>query len=176
MARKKATPYLGERTEDIWDAETAFILRESLVATTETLRRRRRIIEKTGQTPWPLHMMGNAVFVVWDADEDEKPDRWNPVGPSGSRRPLAWLDRRCWWEWHWFRGIDPTANREPIPFAVKAAVIVRDWPHCQICGGLVAFGEHHLDHVIPYSKGGPDTVDNLRLAHDLCNRRRGARV
>jgi 5-methylcytosine-specific restriction endonuclease McrA len=27
----------------------------------------------------------------------------------------------------------------------------------------------HLDHVIPLSKGGPDTVDNVRPAHGICN-------
>ena len=27
----------------------------------------------------------------------------------------------------------------------------------------------HLDHVIPISKGGPDTLDNVKPAHGLCN-------
>lgn len=27
----------------------------------------------------------------------------------------------------------------------------------------------HMDHVIPLSKGGPDTVDNVRPAHGKCN-------
>ena len=27
----------------------------------------------------------------------------------------------------------------------------------------------HLDHVIPLSKGGPDTLDNVKPAHGLCN-------
>ena len=27
----------------------------------------------------------------------------------------------------------------------------------------------HIDHVIPLSKGGPDTIDNVRPAHGLCN-------
>jgi 5-methylcytosine-specific restriction endonuclease McrA len=26
-----------------------------------------------------------------------------------------------------------------------------------------------IDHVIPLSKGGPDTIDNLRPAHGYCN-------
>jgi 5-methylcytosine-specific restriction endonuclease McrA len=29
------------------------------------------------------------------------------------------------------------------------------------------------DHVIPKSRGGKNTLDNLRLAHSLCNRLRG---
>ena len=27
----------------------------------------------------------------------------------------------------------------------------------------------HVDHVIPLSKGGPDTIDNVRPAHGQCN-------
>lgn len=32
-----------------------------------------------------------------------------------------------------------------------------------------------LDHIIPLSKGGPHTRENLRLAHFICNSRRGNR-
>jgi len=32
----------------------------------------------------------------------------------------------------------------------------------------------HIDHVIPISKGGADTLDNVRPAHGLCNISRGA--
>ena len=71
------------------------------------------------------------------------------------------------------RGNDPGQSRPPIPPRVKAAVLERDWPNCQICGGLIALGEQHLDHIKPFSMGGEDTVENLRLTHDLCNMRRG---
>ncbi len=30
-----------------------------------------------------------------------------------------------------------------------------------------------FDHVIPRSKGGPDTLDNLQLAHARCNKVKG---
>jgi len=33
-----------------------------------------------------------------------------------------------------------------------------------------------LDHVVPRSKGGDDSIDNLRPAHLRCNTSRGARV
>lgn len=64
--------------------------------------------------------------------------------------------------------------RPRIPVKVAHAVIERDWPNCQLCGGLIALGEQHFDHVTPYSAGGKETETNLQLAHDLCNIRKGA--
>ena len=34
----------------------------------------------------------------------------------------------------------------------------------------------HIDHVIPIASGGPDTIDNVRPAHALCNMKKGARM
>ena len=33
----------------------------------------------------------------------------------------------------------------------------------------------HIDHVIPISKGGPDTLENVRPSHALCNIKKGNR-
>jgi len=33
-----------------------------------------------------------------------------------------------------------------------------------------------FDHIIPRSKGGPDTHDNLQLAHARCNKIKGNKV
>lgn len=86
------------------------------------------------------------------------------------------MTSRAWVEWYWLRGRDPEAVRENIPRAVAQAVLERDWPYCQICGGLIALGEQHIDHIYPYSLGGPPTLANLRLTHDLCNIAKGAKV
>lgn len=34
----------------------------------------------------------------------------------------------------------------------------------------------HIDHVIPISKGGPDTLDNVRPAHAICNLQKSNRM
>ena len=42
--------------------------------------------------------------------------------------------------------------------------------HCTLCQGL--FNEEdppELDHTTPRHQGGSDTLDNLRLAHKVCN-------
>ena len=61
-------------------------------------------------------------------------------------------------------------------------LLVRDGPLCQICGGEMDWqtGRHgervSLDHIIPISKGGAHTMDNVRLVHVSCNSRKGAKV
>lgn len=49
----------------------------------------------------------------------------------------------------------------------------RDGGRCHICGKRVAKRELSLDHLIPVSKGGPHVATNVRIAHRLCNVRRG---
>ena len=34
----------------------------------------------------------------------------------------------------------------------------------------------HLDHVVPLSYGGSDTIDNIRPAHGMCNLQKGSSV
>ena len=43
---------------------------------------------------------------------------------------------------------------------------------CHLCG---LKGATTADHLIPRSKGGPDTIENLRPAHLGCNSSRGDR-
>lgn len=34
----------------------------------------------------------------------------------------------------------------------------------------------HIDHIIPISKGGPDTLSNVRPSHAICNVKKGAKI
>ena len=54
----------------------------------------------------------------------------------------------------------------------RRAVFARDRHRCQYCGS-----EHHLtvDHVVPRSRGGADTWDNLVTSCAPCNRKKGDR-
>lgn len=59
-----------------------------------------------------------------------------------------------------------------IPRDMMFAVIRRDDYHCQDCGKRLYDQEIEFDHIIPYSKGGPTTVDNLRILCRECNRKK----
>lgn len=61
-------------------------------------------------------------------------------------------------------------------------VFVRDRWLCWLCGGKVERGRRHphpdsptIDHVVPLSVGGDHSYSNVRLAHFICNSRRGNR-
>lgn len=69
--------------------------------------------------------------------------------------------------------ISRTASRVKIPLHVRVSVLERDEYRCQFCG---ATDDLTLDHIIPWSRGGPDTEDNLRVLCRPCNSARGNRV
>jgi 5-methylcytosine-specific restriction endonuclease McrA len=63
------------------------------------------------------------------------------------------------------------AHRRKI---TRRAVFARDRWTCQYCGGVR--GTLTLDHVIPRSRGGPSTWDNIVTCCAPCNRRKGDRL
>jgi HNH endonuclease len=64
-------------------------------------------------------------------------------------------------------------RREPIPRDVKLAVWQRDEGRCVECDGDF---DLQYDHVIPFSMGGANTVDNLQLLCARCNQRKGGKL
>lgn len=48
----------------------------------------------------------------------------------------------------------------------------RDKGICYLCGQSVEQGDVHFDHVVPLSRGGSHTMDNVRVTHKTCNLRK----
>lgn len=60
-----------------------------------------------------------------------------------------------------------TRKRDAIPEDVRRFVWQRDGGRCQECGATELL---QYDHIIPWSLGGSDTAENLRLLCTECNR------
>lgn len=64
-------------------------------------------------------------------------------------------------------------KRPPIPREVVDAVYRRDGGRCVYCGSTENL---QLDHIIPFSKGGASTVENLQLLCAKCNREKSDHI
>ena len=64
-------------------------------------------------------------------------------------------------------------NRERIPDHVKVTVWRRDGGSCVRCGSRKNL---EYDHIIPVSKGGSNTVRNIELLCEKCNRKKLNRI
>ena len=65
-----------------------------------------------------------------------------------------------------------TGEREPISWMLRWSILDRDQQTCKACKIYSPDGPFELDHCIPWSAGGPDDSDNLRLLCAQCNQRR----
>jgi 5-methylcytosine-specific restriction endonuclease McrA len=55
----------------------------------------------------------------------------------------------------------------------RSHILLRDRYKCQLCGKTPPVGELTLDHVIPRSKGGKTTWENIVTSCKSCNERKG---
>lgn len=67
-----------------------------------------------------------------------------------------------------------------IPHQTRALsrknILLRDRNTCQYCGVILPSSELTLDHVLPRSRGGASTWENLVACCHSCNRRKGNRL
>jgi hypothetical protein len=76
------------------------------------------------------------------------------------------------------KGKGGAISRKPytIPTLTNRSLFRRDHNVCAYCGQLFHTSELTRDHVIPSSKGGPDTWDNVVTACGPCNRHKDDRT
>ena len=62
------------------------------------------------------------------------------------------------------------------PKVTKKNVWLRDRGHCQYCAKKMSLNEATVDHVVPKSRGGKNTWENVALACEKCNQKKGSRL
>jgi hypothetical protein len=69
-------------------------------------------------------------------------------------------------------------SRAYVPVSLERRVRERAGQRCEYCRLSQArqHGTFHVDHIWPYSEGGPTTLENLALACVSCSLRKGART
>lgn len=63
-----------------------------------------------------------------------------------------------------------------IEHFTRQEIIDRDKSTCHLCGKHCDPIDIHLDHVIPLSRGGDHSRENVKVACSQCNMRKGARI
>ncbi len=63
-----------------------------------------------------------------------------------------------------------------VPPLTNSALFGRDLNVCLYCGNTFADGDLTRDHVVPISRGGLDTWDNVVAACRRCNHHKGSRL
>jgi hypothetical protein len=67
--------------------------------------------------------------------------------------------------------VRPPSRNRVLPRHIRKAVIKRD-----LKGGDFDATIHHIDHIVPYSKGGDHSMSNLRVLPKKENLKRGAKM
>ncbi len=64
-------------------------------------------------------------------------------------------------------------KKERIPLNLRRRVIERDGLYCVYCDDDLRDAEIHMDHVIPESRGGETSYNNLQVTCRKCNLAKG---
>ena len=73
----------------------------------------------------------------------------------------------------------PNHRRRQLASALIAEMLENQGGVCPLCKIAIeqsTLGAFHVDHVIPFSRGGGYESDNLQITHPSCNQSKGASV
>ena len=82
---------------------------------------------------------------------------------------LELVERRIQEVWRQEAADAKEAKRQSLPAGLRFRVLERDNFTCQYCGAESPDVKLHIDHIVPVSTGGRDTLENLVAACDRCN-------
>ena len=155
---------------------TLFRLPTSLASAPEVLILTQRA---TGYRALTVHVFGIAYATEYSTQGDITPPILKVIHgrPSDAKRlcdvGLWQAFDGGWWIRDWLDYQIPADRRPHIPVVIRRAVYERDGWACVNCA---ATDRLSLDHIIHYSLGGQDTIENLRTLCRSCNSSRKDRT
>ena len=72
-----------------------------------------------------------------------------------------------------YRARKVAATTETVDYDL---ILERDGHWCYLCQSDVKPNDVHFDHVIPLSKGGEHSTNNIKVTHSWCNRSKGSKL
>ena len=66
-----------------------------------------------------------------------------------------------------------STKRIVFPEEVRVAVFEKSDGVCELCGKPLYKANYTLDHIVPLSRGGTNSIKNLRAVHEGCNKMKG---
>ena len=88
---------------------------------------------------------------------------------------------KIWTDGEWLSVAHRPPFRRPIPKSIRDDVRATTNNHCTYCGCEMTDGKNNdldqftVDHIVPFSVGGSDRIDNLAPACRSCNSSKGAK-
>lgn len=102
--------------------------------------------------------------------------KWFKQGKS-IKRYWEFLEKITGHKWdirdvqYWYRFLrNPSETRDEIPPSLRYQVLKRDNFTCQKCGRKAPEVKLEVDHILPWSCGGPTVLDNLQTLCEECNK------
>lgn len=95
------------------------------------------------------------------------------AGLQGKRSNAMYCSKTC-------KSMEHTQkHRGKTRFATTARrfhIYERDNKSCYACGVALEFSKVELDHLVPVSRGGDSSPENLAVSCQFCNRSRGSKI
>lgn len=67
-------------------------------------------------------------------------------------------------------------KRKPVPKHMRQKIHKRFGGVCYLCGRVVSLKDMHVHHILPLSRGGPNTISNFAPTHATCNLRKSNKL
>lgn len=99
------------------------------------------------------------ILIPYRSDEDDHPITIDEAIDEARKAEVRWPNIR-------------SGERDEIPWPIRLGVGRRDNFTCRYCHAGIGQRDLELDHIVPWSAGGTDRSENLRILCKFCNQKR----